>query len=143
MNKKDNEIYFAASIRGGRDSQEKYFQIINMLSNYGKVLTEHVGAASILSMGETRLSDPEIYERDMEWLNRSGVVVAEVTTPSLGVGYEIGKAEGHKPVLCLYRSSEGKRLSAMIAGNPNLQVESYQHFEEVPQILEKFFENLR
>ena len=37
------------------------------------------------------------------------VVVAEVTQPSLGVGYEIGRAVAmEKPILCLYRPSDDK-----------------------------------
>ena len=36
-------------------------------------------------------------------------IVAEVTQPSLGVGYEIGRAvDMKKPILCLYRPQEGK-----------------------------------
>ena len=44
-------------------------------------------------------------------------VVAGVTQPSLGVGYEIGRAvDMGKRILCLYRPREGKVLSAMIRG---------------------------
>jgi nucleoside 2-deoxyribosyltransferase len=44
-----------------------------------------------------------IYERDVAWLRESDFVIAEVTQPSLGVGYELGFAEAiSKPILCLY-----------------------------------------
>ena len=37
------------------------------------------------------------------------VIVAEVTQPSLGVGYEIGRAYAmNKPILCLYRPQPEK-----------------------------------
>lgn len=37
------------------------------------------------------------------------VLVAEVTQPSLGVGYEIGRAVEHqKRVLCLFRKDSGQ-----------------------------------
>ena len=37
------------------------------------------------------------------------VIVAEVTQPSLGVGYEIGRAfDMNKPILCIYRPQQGK-----------------------------------
>lgn len=37
------------------------------------------------------------------------VVVAEVTQPSLGVGYELGRAvDMKKKVLCLFRPSSGR-----------------------------------
>jgi nucleoside 2-deoxyribosyltransferase len=58
----------------------------------------------------------------MSWLRSSDVVVAECSSVSLGVGYELGQAEAlGKPVLILYRSAlrqEGARLSAMLTGNP-------------------------
>ena len=59
-------------------------------------------------MGEDGVSDVFIYERDVKWLAEADFVVAEVTQPSLGVGYELGYAEAHrKPTLCLFRPSSG------------------------------------
>jgi 2'-deoxynucleoside 5'-phosphate N-hydrolase len=133
------KIYFAGSIRGGRSHNELYKEIIKYLQSFGEVLTEHVGHEGITPMGETRMTDPEIYNRDMDWLSSSDVIVADVSVPSLGVGFEIAKAiDLGKKVLCLYRvPSEGK-LSAMIAGCPDLQVEEYHSVEEVKQIINKF-----
>ena len=72
------------------------------------------------------------------------VVVAEVTVPSLGVGYEIGRAVAMgKQVLCLYRPQEGKLLSAMIRGMDNeagLRVFDYT-LEEVDGIFQRFLTN--
>ena len=46
------------------------------------------------------------------WLQ---VVVAEVTRPSLGVGYELGRAVAmNKKILCLFRSIPGQRSSKWI-----------------------------
>lgn len=88
---------------------------------------------------EIRLSEEEIYERDISWLREADIVVAEVSSPSLGVGYEIGKAEQFgKYILCLYRKQEGKRLSAMIAGNKNLTVKTYQTVPKVLRIIDGF-----
>ena len=133
------KIYFAGSIRGGRDDKELYLEIINLLGKYGKVLTEHIGNKTLSAMGEDGKTDEYIYDRDMMWLNEAEVVVAEVTTPSLGVGYEIGKMEGKKPVLCIYREQDSKRLSGMIGGNKNLKLESYKTIQDIETILEKFF----
>ena len=137
MNNK--KIYFAGSIRGGRNDQALYLEIIDFLQQFGKVLTEHVGAAELSAFGETDPSDTYIYERDMEWLRASEIIVAEVTTPSLGVGYELGMAEAlGKRILCLYRPTEGKRLSAMIAGNKAFEVLEYQQLEEVKLKIEDY-----
>ncbi len=136
------QIYFAGSIRGGRNDQELYLQIIKLLSNYGTVLTEHIGDALVLEK-EKGISDTAIFQRDVSWLQAADVVVAEVTTASLGVGYEVGLAEvTGKSILCLYRSSPGKQLSAMISGNAALSVKEYQTVDDLPEILKAFFEKV-
>jgi 2'-deoxynucleoside 5'-phosphate N-hydrolase len=133
------KIYFAGSIRGGRHDAEFYFKIIDELKRHGHVLTEHIGDAELTGRGEQRASK-DIFERDMEWVREADAIVAEVTQPSLGVGYEMGQAEAMgKPVLALYRETEGKRLSAMIEGNPYVQVRTYASLEDIPGILEEFF----
>ena len=137
------KIYFAGSIRGGRDDKELYLEVINLLGKYGKVLTEHIGDKTLSAMGEDGLTDEYIYDRDMAWLNEADVVVAEVTTPSLGVGYEIGKMEGKKPILCLYREQDGKRISAMIGGNKNLRIKKYKTIQNIEAILEDFLRNIK
>jgi nucleoside 2-deoxyribosyltransferase len=133
-------IYFAGSITGGRDDVELYRQIIRMLEEYGHVLTEHVGDPTLDAGGESRPTSGAIYRRDMAWLARADAVVAEVTIPSHGVGYEIATAEGMgKPVLCLFRPAAARRLSALLEGNPNARCESYDTLEEVRAILKRFF----
>lgn len=45
------KIYFAASIRGGRQDAHIYSKIVALLKNYGRVLTEHVGDQSLTAGG--------------------------------------------------------------------------------------------
>jgi hypothetical protein len=138
------KIYFAGSIRGGRDDKELYLQLIQHLAQYGQVLTEHVGDENLTDFGEDGPSDEWIYNRDIDWVRQSNVVVAEVSTPSLGVGYEIGKAEDmNKRMLCLYRNQQNKRLSAMINGNSNVKIASYETLEDAVFHIDKFFESLK
>lgn len=135
------KIYFAGSIRAGRGDADLYQQIIGFLQIHGPVLTEHVGNLA-LSKHETldhTSVDRAVYEQDMGWLKESDVVVAEVTTPSLGVGYEIAMAETlKKPVLCLYRPQPGKKLSSMVAGSPTVTVREYNQVSDVKKIFEEF-----
>lgn len=135
------KIYFAGSIRGGRDDKDLYLEIIRYLETKGKVLTEHIGDPGLTAAGEDGPSDSYIYERDVEWLEAADVVVAEVSTPSLGVGYEIGWSEARgKPILCLYRRQFGKKLSAMISGNANLHVTVYASLDEARLAIDRFLE---
>jgi len=134
------KIYFAGSIRGGRDDKEIYFAIITELGKYGTVLTEHVGDKKLSSQGEVTITDKYIFDRDMSWVKESDLIVAEITTPSLGVGYEIGQAQSMgKPILCIFRQTEGKRLSAMMAGNSNLKNLEYKTIEDISRILKEYF----
>ena len=133
------KIYFAGSIRGGRGDAALYQEIIALLGEYGEVLTEHIGEAALSAMGEDSGSQ-YIYERDTDWIRDADVVVAEVTTPSLGVGYEIGLAESlEKRILCLYREQEDRRVSAMISGNRNLSIAEYESIDDVDACLKDFF----
>jgi nucleoside 2-deoxyribosyltransferase len=75
----------------------------------------------------------------MAWLKVCDLVVAEVSVPSLGVGYELGWATAlSKPVLCLHRTISGRPLSAMIAGSPGIQTAVYSSMDEAEMIMGKF-----
>jgi len=126
------KIYFAASIRGGRKDSGVYSDIINHLKEFGEVLTEHVGYESLTATGEDAMNDIQIHDRDMEWLIKSDIVIAEVTNPSLGVGYELGRAIAYnKKILCLYRQQSEKKLSAMISGAQEIDCIKYSNIEEL------------
>lgn len=136
-------IYFGGSIRGGRRDRETYHGLIRHLRGFGDVLTEHVGEETLTVLGEEGMPDDAIYRRDVEWIRVADVVIAEVTRPSLGVGYEIARAEAlDKPILCLYCPSSGARLSAMVAGNPRLVVREYSGLEEASRHLDRFLGSL-
>lgn len=138
------KIYFTGAISGGRENAEIYPQIAKHLQKYGTILTEHVADQNLTALGETDLTDREIHDRDINWIMESDVVVAEVSTPSLGVGYEIAKAEKIvKGILCLYRNQDGKKLSAMIAGSSKVTVAKYNNLEEIIQHIDNFFNSLK
>ncbi|HWS86968.1 MAG TPA: nucleoside 2-deoxyribosyltransferase [Pyrinomonadaceae bacterium] len=133
------KIYFAGSIRGGREDHALYLDIIGRLGAYGSVLTEHVGDSGLSSFGEDG-RDNEIHDRDLAWLREADCLVAEVTTPSLGVGYEVGRAvEWGKPILCLFRKSSGRALSAMIAGSGGVKSREYENTADLDEIFREFF----
>lgn len=134
------KIYFAGSIRGGRDDKDLYAEIIEKLKTYGQVLTEHLGEKTLSAMGELGPTSKFIYQRDIDWLNTADIVIAEVTNPSLGVGYELAYIESKNiPIICLYRPSEGKRLSAMIGGNSNFKIFEYQEIQELDNFFNELF----
>ncbi|MBS3060630.1 MAG: nucleoside 2-deoxyribosyltransferase [DPANN group archaeon] len=131
------QIYFAGSMRGGDADTGLYKKIIAHLRKYGEVLTEHVAHGAEIDSVNT---DDWIYERDMSWLRLADVVVADVSVPSIGVGYEIAKAEDmQKRILCLYRPKRGQRLSAMISGNGSFPVMRYRTVGEALNNIDEYF----
>ena len=123
------KVYFAGSIRGGRQDAELYRKVIAALKEKHQVLTEHVGDLSLSTVEDK--GDQAIYEQDTAWLRECDVVVAECTQVSLGVGYELAYAEAHdKEVHVFYRPKE-TQLSAMLAGNERFHIHRYADEAEI------------
>lgn len=136
-------IYFAGSIRGGRADAELYARIICRLQQYGDVLTEHVGHSDLSLVEQGRPKDTLIYEQDTAWLRQSDVLVAECTTPSLGVGYELAYAERFgKPCHILYNRTR-TQLSAMLTGDAYYSIHPYEHEEEALQIVDTIMKGIK
>lgn len=134
------KIYFAGSIRAGNEDRDVYIKLIEHLKKYGEVLTEHIIINE--TSGKDDLPDEHIFVRDLEWLKQADVIIAEVSIPSLGVGYELGKAEElGKTTLCLHRPHT-KRLSAMITGNKNFVIKQYTEINHALEHINHFFCNL-
>jgi nucleoside 2-deoxyribosyltransferase len=137
------KIYFGGSIAGGRDFLETYQRIGEIIREKGHhILTEHVLSPEVFDL-EKDLTPQQIYERDIKWLRESDCLIAEVSHPSLGVGYEICYALGiQKPVLCLYQ--KGVYLSRMILGDPSegLQVQAYEGKEDLEEIIKTFLKGI-
>jgi nucleoside 2-deoxyribosyltransferase len=135
------KVYFSCSITGGR-SEEKVYQalVAAMLAAGHEVPTAHLSAAEVIEL--EKIAEPvEIYTRDMRWLEECDVVVAEVSTPSHGVGYEVAVGLSlQKPVLCCYQ--RGKRISKIITGNtnPTVKVVEYNDQEEAVQAVLQFLD---
>lgn len=124
------EIYFACSIRGGRNDAETYAAMVRQIKTRAVVLSE-MFADGNLTVGGSPGPSSDIHAKDLNWVRQADGVIAEVTNPSLGVGYEIGKAEEWgKPVLALFRDDGMRRLSAMIDGSPDTQTVYYRELDE-------------
>ena len=134
------KIYFCGSIRGGRHLAATYSRKNTLLHSYGQVHTEHLGRDEELENKDRILSDRTIHDRDMQWIVEADLLVAEVTVPSLGVGYEIGRAiEMKKPVLCLFQEGADYSLSAMISGSEGVAMSYYRNLDEAKEAFDDFF----
>ncbi len=137
------KIYFAGSMKGGGSGREIYADLISYLKKHGEVLTELVGDNVTDPFGEKDLPAEFIHDRDVEWLLSSDVVVADVSNPSLGVGYELGRAvENNKKILCLFKPFGEKKLSSMISGSKSVVVKEYFGLDEAKRVIDDFFNSL-
>ncbi len=136
------KVYFACSIRGGRQDAPIYKDIVNLIKPHAQVLSEILASKTLTQRGsEGNVAD--IYKNDMSWLSQSDAIIAEVTNPSLGVGYELAQAEYmNMPILALYRPQPDRRLSAMIAGSPKIQVMVYENTNDLETAIQSFINKL-
>jgi len=122
-------VFLATPIRGVAERQEIYRLMYTHLVEMGI----EVEGAFWLS-DERGLDDEEIYERDIAALERSDVLLAEVSSPSTGVGFEVAHALCRGiPVVCVHE--RGVRLSAMIAGCPEVHLYEYSTPDELCSLL--------
>jgi 2'-deoxynucleoside 5'-phosphate N-hydrolase len=138
------QVYFACSISGGRDSAHLYQGIVDAIKDNGAELLSELFADQTIDANKGKslkknMSKKDIWECDLNWVSEADLIIAEVTQPSLGVGYEIAKAEEWgKPILCLFYSPSGRRLSAMIEGSTLSETKYYDSKESAAKIIKTF-----
>lgn len=124
------DIYFSCSLTGGRQDQQVYAALVQRMEALGhRVLTAHLANPDVMAQ-DAVVDAASVYARDLAWLQACDALVAEVTTPSHGVGYEIAHAVMlAKPALCLHRV--GTRVSKMITGcpSPSLEIAAYENLD--------------
>jgi hypothetical protein len=104
----------------------------------GNVTADHVGD------GGESLEACIIFARDLRWIDEADVLVAEVSMPSTGVGYEIAAARyrNRMPVIALYRPAHTRRCTAMVAGDEAIQLIEYND-DSIDAMLAKLSSALR
>jgi 2'-deoxynucleoside 5'-phosphate N-hydrolase len=129
-------IYFACSITGGRQDEIIYQALVAAMQEFGhQVPTALLASPDVMPL-EGMETPGDVYARDVAWIEECDLLVAEVSTPSHGVGYEVGYALSlGKRVLCLYQTD--CKVSKMILGNPHahLTVRSYKTSQEAVDLL--------
>jgi len=131
-------IYCAGPIKGDTKYQDSYKDIIRIVESL-----EHTALSEFSSKisSSIPLNDKQIYTRDIKWLDGSKLMIAEVSGPSIGVGFEISYALFKKkiPVLAVY-DDKIESLSSMINGctDKNLSVKKYYNQDDLERIIKNF-----
>jgi dUTP pyrophosphatase len=115
-------IYLACTVRGNRGGIAGAREIAALLERCGhRVLTAHLLDDNV-DEAESALTEREVYDRDLEWLNTADLLIAEASGSSYGVGYEVGYVLGRAPqtgqrVMLLYDAARAPHISRLISGN--------------------------
>ncbi len=139
------KIYFTAATTKDGNFQKQYNKIISLLKKDHQ-LTSGAQIVSHEKLGQDKsLGAKKIFFREKESIEKSDCVIAEVTSPSTGVGGEIVYAliKG-KPVLALFYKEVEDKLSPMVEGNPseNLYLEHYDD-NNINFVLERFLQHVQ
>ena len=141
------KVYFACSITGGRENAHLYQDVVDAIKISGAELLSELFASSNIDAkkgigAKKNMSKRDIWEWDLNWVKEADMIIAEVTQPSLGVGYEIAKAEEWgKPILALFYEPSGNRLSSMIEGSELLTTSYYSNKNEMASAVSIFISN--
>lgn len=137
------KVYFACAIVGGRQDEAAYQQIVDAMLADGHEVPTAMNAGPGWQTMEGSPDPNEVYRRDTGWIDESQAVVAEVSTPSHGVGFEVSYAlDRKKPVLCIYR--QGVKVSKMLTGNTmqGIKVSAYKDPAEAADIVRNFLHKI-
>jgi nucleoside 2-deoxyribosyltransferase len=137
-------IYFSCAVIGGRSDQVVYQELVDHLISSGHTVPTAALASVEVLQGEDNLPAIDVFNRDEGWIRACDAMIAEVSTPSHGVGYEICLALSlNKPVLCCYRS--GKSVSKMILGNSSHRIyfAPYDQIGDAVVQIDRFLEENR
>jgi nucleoside 2-deoxyribosyltransferase len=115
-------IYLACTVRGERGGVLAGRAICQRLQQHGhEVLTTHLLADDV-DRAESALTEEQVYRRDLDWLTRCDVLVAEASGSSYGVGFEVGfligrARETKQRVVLVYDAARRHAVSRLITGN--------------------------
>ncbi|HEX6465270.1 MAG TPA: nucleoside 2-deoxyribosyltransferase [Vicinamibacterales bacterium] len=116
------KIYLACTVRGDRSAIAGLRALAAALQADGhQLLTTHLLEDNVEG-AESRLTEREVYERDIAWLDACDVLVADASGSSFGVGFEVGYILGRSErssqrVVLLYRADSQSSISRLISGN--------------------------
>src|SRR5438552_11759807 len=115
-------MYLACTVRGDRSGVLAGRAICERLEHHGhEVQTKHLLADDV-EAAEARLTEGDVFCRDLDWLARCDVLVAEASGSSYGVGFEVGYLLGRaretkQRALLVYDAARRHSVSRLITGN--------------------------
>ena len=130
------KIYISGAIYGGTQKIETYKILVKELEKFGEVLNKQVAEENTIE-NEKYQKDEEIYTDLENKLYSADIIFAEVSIPSLGVGYELGFADKlGKKIVAIYDKNYIEKVSTMIRGNKRIKLIPYTNITEITDNLD-------
>ena len=130
------KIYISGSMYGGTQKIDTYKILIKELEKYGEVLNKQVADENAIA-NEKYQKDEDIYKDLEKKLYNADIIFAEVSIPSLGVGYELGFADKlGKNIVAIYDKNYIDKISTMIRGNKRIKLIPYSNISEITNNLD-------
>jgi len=135
------KIYISGSIYGGQEKIETYKILIEELEKFGIVYDKQIADPEVIDK-EVFQNDEDIFLNLESCIKKSDILFAEITVPSLGVGYEIGLADSlGKKVIGIYDKTKVDKVSTMLRGNKRIKIIEYRNIKEITDNLEEILNN--
>lgn len=135
------KIYMSGSIYGGTEKIDTYKKLIEALKNHGEILDDQIADENTIAK-EVFQNDEDIYKDLEAKLKIADVIFAEVSIPSLGVGYELGFADKlGKRIIAIYDETYTPKVSTMIRGNKRIKLIPYNDIAEIIDNLDEIVKN--
>ena len=132
-------IYIALPIQGQRLGNNAYQHLSKAVDELGFLVANPQVLEPPLEDAGARFNPRDVYQDNYRLLKSSDLLVAEISRPSLGVGYEIASAEHFGlPILCVYQAKLRQSVSLMILGIPyrRFLTASYNTVDELKMCIE-------
>ncbi|HEY3381363.1 MAG TPA: nucleoside 2-deoxyribosyltransferase [Vicinamibacterales bacterium] len=137
-------IYLACTVRGNRGGLNAARRLAAHLEFRGhEILTSHLLGDDV-EQAEAALSEREVFERDVRWLDACDVLIAEASGSSYGVGFEVGYITGRaaltgQRVLLLFDAVRHGAISRMASGNTHsaCAILAYHDVDEIIAFLDR------
>ena len=134
-------IYCAGPVKGDQTYHKFHLDVIEQVGTLG-----HTALSELNSEFKSAfpLNDHEVFNRDIKWMDRSKIVIAEASGPSLGVGFEIAYALYKKQIPVLVLVNSAASLSSMIMGCDSelLTIKKYTDSEDLKRIVSIFIKKI-
>ena len=131
------KIYVSGSMYGGQQKIDTYKKLVDKLEEYGEVLTKQIADPKAIE-NEKYQKDEDIYNDLENKLEKADILIAEVSVPSIGVGYEIGYASKlNKKIIAIYDKNYIDKVTTMIRGNKNIKIIPYKDIREILDKIEE------